>query len=173
MVKALFLDRDGVVNEAARRGEYHLKPEDIRLMPGIQELIRVAREREYFVIVITNQSPIGQGLLTEDQLKSQHAKMHQDLLPEKVDALYYCPHAKDDGCICRKPQPGMLLKAAEELGIDLASSFFVGDNFTDVLAGQAAGCKTVFLNSDQNQDERVKCTPDYVVVHLEEVVRLL
>ncbi|PIR87417.1 MAG: D,D-heptose 1,7-bisphosphate phosphatase [Candidatus Harrisonbacteria bacterium CG10_big_fil_rev_8_21_14_0_10_49_15] len=172
-MKALFLDRDGVISLALPRGVYVLHPEELWLMPEIRELIRAARERDYLVAMISNQSVVGRGMLDLARLELIHAKMHTELLPERLDALYYCPHAPEEGCVCRKPAPGMLLKAAQEHGLHLGDSLFVGDNVTDVLAGTAAGVRTVFLNNAHNAEERRRCQPNHVVDSLGAIIPLL
>ena len=150
--KAVFLDRDGTINEYVG---FLTKPEQFRLLAHVGEAIRKLNEAGWLVIVVTNQPVIARGEITENRLEEIHKKMDTLLGAEGayVDAVYYCPHHPDRGfagerveykidCDCRKPKPGMLLKAAEEYNIDLPSSWMAGDSERDILAGKAAGCHT-------------------------------
>lgn len=149
--KALFLDRDGVINVAAPAGEYITSRVGSRerfvLLPAIIPLIRFARSAGYLIIVVTNQRAVSLGKMTQADLDDIHEYMHELLKAEDadVDAVYACVHGLDDQCECRKPKPGMLIQAAEDLGIDLSESIMVGDHATDMEAGRAAGCKLCLL----------------------------
>ncbi|MDO8516260.1 MAG: HAD family hydrolase [bacterium] len=169
--KALFLDRDGVVCEAMPRGEYLVRQEQFKLVPGIAELVGHAKKKGYLVVVATNQGAIAKDLISIDDLESIHENM-QGLLTG-IDKVYYCPHYTQHNCACRKPKPGMLTQAAADLDIDLTSSVFVGDSNTDIEAGKAAGCKTIFLNNAWNAHELARCSPDVVVDALADVHSLL
>lgn len=144
--KALFLDRDGVINERADQGNYIFIKDDFKLRRGIIELIVRARCMGYMVVVITNQRGVSRGLYTQADLDALHAHMQEELSRHgaSVDAIYVCTHGFDE-CDCRKPKPGMLLRAAEDLHIDLASSIMVGDMPSDIEAGKSAGCATYLL----------------------------
>lgn len=171
--RALFLDRDGVINIATPRGVKVLSPEDFKLAEGIGRLIKAARRKKYTTIVITNQAIIAEGEIKLEQLESIHNKMHK-LLPGMIDKVYICPHNDKDDCDCRKPKPGMLLLAAKDLGLDLGQSIFVGDSDKDVKASRAAGVmKTVFVKNDYNAGELDNCQPDEVVDKLVEIIPLL
>ena len=151
-MKAAFLDRDGTVIELV----HHLTdPADVRLIPGAGAAVRDLRAAGWKVVIITNQSVIGRGKLTVDGLGQVHARMRA-LLAEHdadVDGIYFCPLAptiKDPTVIedvMRKPGPGMLHRAAEEMGLDLARSWMVGDTVSDMLAGRAAGCRTLLVET--------------------------
>ncbi len=153
MNKAVFLDRDGVVNKRAQLGKYVLSQSDFHLLPGVLEALKYAKSKGYLTVLITNQSCVGRGLISEKDLAALHKHL-QKLLTEKgvcfLDAVYFCPHLPTEGCACRKPKPGMLLKASKELGIDLAQSIFVGDFETDLLAGKAANCPTYIIKPEEN-----------------------
>lgn len=144
---AIFLDRDGVINHAPPRGQYIYSGEELRLRPGIPELIKRARSLGYLVVVVTNQRGVDWGLLSLEDLDEIHLKMRARLAEAGalIDAVYCCPHGLEDGCFCRKPQPGMLLRAAADLNIDLAQSLMLGDSKTDMEAGERAGCRTFLL----------------------------
>ncbi|MDO8582382.1 MAG: HAD family hydrolase [bacterium] len=145
--KALFLDRDGVVNVAAPEGDYILSREAFRLQPSIIPLIRFARTAGYLVVVVTNQRGVNLGLMSAGDLDDIHAYMRELLKAQDadVDAIYSCTHGFEDGCVCRKPKAGMLLAAAGDLDIDLSESVMIGDKESDMAAGRAAGCKTNIL----------------------------
>lgn len=148
---ALFLDRDGVINEEVN---YLYKPEDCRLMPGIASLLRTARRAGFFTCVVTNQAGIGRGLYSEDDFHHLMAHIAQELAAEgaSLDAVYFSPDHPVHGVgkyrresEDRKPHPGMLLRAAREHSLDLPRSVLVGDRCTDLLAGHAAGLQSLFL----------------------------
>jgi D-glycero-D-manno-heptose 1,7-bisphosphate phosphatase len=145
MAVALFTDRDGTLIVDER---YPKDPERVSLLPGASDALRTLRARGLRVVVVSNQSGVARGLLTEADVWRVHERMTTLLAASeaKVDAAYYCLHAPDAGCACRKPQPGLLLRAAREHGIDLQRSFLVGDKLSDVEAGRAAGCEAMLLS---------------------------
>lgn len=145
MKRAVFLDRDGVINRAAAEGDYIIRWEDFQFFPGVAEAISSLARAGWSVIVASNQRCVAKGLLTVAQLETIHQKMTAELAKRgaRLDAIYYCPHEIEPACDCRKPMPGMLLTAAREHQIDLASSWMVGNAQSDIEAGQRAGCRTV------------------------------
>jgi D-glycero-D-manno-heptose 1,7-bisphosphate phosphatase len=166
--KALFLDRDGVINVD---GDYvHLR-RDFVFIDGIFDLCRAAREKGYLLIVITNQSGIGRGFYSEQDFRVLMDWVTQRFDDEgaPVDGVYHCPHAPGAGCACRKPKPGMLLQAARERSIDLAASIFIGNTETDMEAGLAAGVgKNVLVTPYRTQTKASHC-----IAGLEEAAGLL
>lgn len=170
--KALFLDRDGVICEAMEHGTDVISPEQFILMPGIMDVIKTAKDMGYVIVVATNQSAVAKGTITEKTLGEIHLKM-QTLLGNNIDKIYYCPHSKTDACDCRKPKPGLLIRAIDELHIDPRKSIMVGDKESDVLAGQAVGCKTVFLDSPIHGHRISECKPDIVIKNLSELLMVL
>ena len=146
MNAAVFLDRDGTLIEEK---SYLTKPEQVRLLPGVPASLARLRAAGFRLIVVTNQSALGRGMMTEADLELVHAEMLRQLRDAGValDAIYHCPLApttKDDSAIehpDRKPGPGMLLRGASEHGVDLAKSWMVGDSVRDLLAGRNAGCR--------------------------------
>ncbi len=144
--KALFLDRDGVINESPGAGRYVLSRADFRLRPAIIPLMRFARAAGYLIVVVTNQRAVSRGFLTIAGLEDIHAHMRELLAAEgvSIDAIYSCMHGFDE-CECRKPKPGMFFDAAHDLDVDLKESVMVGDHDTDIAAGTAAGCKLCLL----------------------------
>ncbi|WP_270983326.1 D-glycero-alpha-D-manno-heptose-1,7-bisphosphate 7-phosphatase [Campylobacter helveticus] len=150
MKKALFLDRDGVINVDKK---YVHKIEDFEFCEGIFKLCRIFTQKNYLIFVITNQSGIARGYYGEKDFATLSAFMCEEFAKKGIliNKIYHCPHL--EGCECRKPKPGMFLKAYEEFDIDRENSFFIGDNLTDMQAGLKAGLKKLYLiNSTQNGD---------------------
>ena len=144
---AVFLDRDGTLIEDQG---YPRDAARVRLLPGVSAALRGLRDAGFSLVVVGNQSGIGRGIITEDEARAVHDRF-VDLLAEaeiELDGVKYCPHAPWEDCACRKPSPALLLEAADELGIDPAASFMVGDKCSDVEAGRRAGCRTVQFGSD-------------------------
>jgi len=155
MTRAAFLDRDGVINRKAPEGQYVTRWKDFHVLPGVIEGIAQLNRAGFSVIVVTNQRCVAKGLLTEAELKKLHQRMSDHLaqVGATIDAIYYCPHELESPCRCRKPAPGMLLEAAHSRGLDLATSWMIGDSDIDILAGKNAGCRTARL-SMKNQPEK-------------------
>lgn len=161
MAKAVFLDRDGVINRKALEGEYVTCWDDFHFLPGVAEGVALLNRASFSVIVVTNQRCIAKGLLSTDELEEMHKRMTASLARAgaNIDAIYYCPHEMEPTCDCRKPAPGMLLNAARARGIELPSSWMIGDSDIDVEAGRNAGCKTVRLLAEaESRDEAVRGT---------------
>ena len=184
MTCAVFLDRDGVINEVVYFPEFGildspLNPKQFRLLPGVVEAVQVFNRVGLKVIVVSNQPAVAKGKMTEEAFEKVRRKMAR-LLEKKgahVDAEYYCfhhPRAKEakyrEDCECRKPKPGLMLRAARDFGLDLSKCYVVGDGLTDVKAGRAVGCKTILIGSLKcdlcrlMESERVK--PDLIVSSL-------
>lgn len=144
-VKAVFLDRDGVIN-VYLPGDYVKTPDELVLLPGVPEAVRALNKAGYPVFVISNQQGVAKGLMTPEDLTVVSKTLEDRLaaLGATITRSYYCPHASGS-CDCRKPKPGMLLRAAEEYGIDLSTSVFIGDTETDAEAARAAGVGRFFL----------------------------
>ena len=144
MTKAVFLDRDGVINQKARDGGYVTRWEDFHFLPGVTEGIHRLNRAGFQAIVVTNQRCVAKGLLSDIELKDLHRRMSGELARggARIEAIYYCPHEVEPACSCRKPAPGMLLEAARAHGIDLSISWMIGDSDADIQAGKSAGCKT-------------------------------
>jgi D-glycero-D-manno-heptose 1,7-bisphosphate phosphatase len=145
--RAVFFDRDGVLNEAVVRDGVPHPPEsidDVRIVAGASDAVRDVREAGWLAIVVTNQPDIARGSTTLERVEAINAAIAGQL---GIDAVYMCPHDDADACECRKPKPGLLFEAARERGIDLARSVLVGDRAKDIASGRAAGCVTIFLDN--------------------------
>lgn len=147
--KAVFIDKDGTL---VRNVPYNVEPERIALAPNAVEAIGELAGRGYRIIVVSNQPGAALGLFPEEALRAVAQKL-QELLPF-LDAFYYCPHAPQMGCGCRKPAPGMLERAARERGVELSASWMVGDILDDVEAGRRAGCRTILLDNGNETEWR-------------------
>lgn len=160
--KAIFLDRDGTIIEDVG---YLNNPQDIKFIPGSIEAIKKLNEAGYKVIIITNQAGVARGLIIENMLQTLDKTIQKELLNggAQIDAIYYCPHHAEHGhypykqeCGCRKPEPGMILKAAKDHNIDLSQSWMIGDKKSDIEAGQAAGTKTILVLTGQGKEHKDK-----------------
>jgi D-glycero-D-manno-heptose 1,7-bisphosphate phosphatase len=155
--RAVFLDRDGVICEDVN---YITTPSQVKLIPGVGSAINLLNDIGLKVVVVSNQSGVARGYLTED-VKKVNQKMINELGGScHIDAIYYCPHHPEMGnntykkdCDCRKPNPGMLKIAAQDFDLDLEQSFMIGDKIDDVLTGYRAGCETILVLTGKGQDE--------------------
>ena len=150
--RAVFLDRDGTL---IRDVGYLSDPWGVELLPGVIQALGLLRKKGLALVLASNQSGVGRGLFTERDLDRIHDRLIATLAEGgiRLDGAYYCPHAPWDLCECRKPLPRMLHQAAQELGLDLAQSFMVGDKLSDMAAGRRAGCRTVLLLSDVSKPD--------------------
>lgn len=172
---AVFLDRDGVLTEER---SYITSIDNLRIFPYAAECIKQIHQKGYLAVVITNQSGVARGLLTEDALQEMNVHLMEET---GVDAVFYCPHHPEGrvsryakNCRCRKPETGLFEKACREYDIDMTNSYMVGDRASDILAGQKAGLKTVLLESGygtKGLEREVK--PNYVFGDLRDVVGIL
>jgi D-glycero-D-manno-heptose 1,7-bisphosphate phosphatase len=150
--RAVFLDRDGVINANLERDGRPVAPTtlaEFRILPGVGDAVRRLKERGYLVIVVTNQPDVANGLTERATVEAMHDVIRARL---RVDDIKTCFHNDAAGCECRKPKPGLILTAAAEHGIDLPGSYVVGDRWRDVAAGRAAGCSTIFIDYGYKQD---------------------
>src|SRR4051794_14156813 len=172
MRSAVFLDRDGVINRnEVRRGRPYSPEslEDFVILPGVPDAVAALRAAGFLVIVVTNQPDVGAGKVSRALVDAMHDRVRREL---GVDDIEVCYHVDSDGCTCRKPKPGMLLRAAEKHGIALDRSFMVGDRWRDVDAGRAVGCRTVFVDYDYESEPRPQ-HPDLIVRSLPEAVSFM
>src|SRR5215208_2104563 len=169
MSRAIFLDRDGPLVQPRH---YRSRREDLLVYEGVPEELRRLRQAGFRLVVITNQSGLAHGYFGTEDLDRMHEHLRAELFRAGVaiDAIYFCPHHPEGrvvelaiSCDCRKPQPGMLLRAADELGLELTRSWFIGDILDDVEAGNRAGCRTILVDlGTERSPERPTRRPDYV-----------
>ena len=166
--RAVFLDRDGVLNAAVvRDGRPYSPPsaEALELLPGVRAALDELKRAGFVLLVVTNQPDVGRGKQTREAVEGIHARLRTEL---PVDAIYSCYHDDADQCACRKPAPGLLLEGAREWGVDVGASFMVGDRWRDIEAGQNAGCKTVWI--DRGYAEKQPQGQDFRAESLREAV---
>ena len=176
---AVFLDRDGTINQEIG---YVTRPEDIQLIDGVGQALRRLRAAGYLLVVVTNQACLAKGMLDESVLREIHNSLESLLAEEavKLDGIYFCGD-HPDGTVDkypkqsdrRKPAPGMLLEAAEELGIDLSKSWMVGDSAGDVQAGSGVGCRTILLTPSPQAPEQDDVPADFTATNLLEAAEII
>lgn len=139
------MDRDGVINKD--RPDYVKSWSEFEFLPGSLDALKILTLNGYRIIVVTNQSVINRGMVTEAGLQSIHEKMTGAVTSHggSIEAIYYCPHAPEDGCDCRKPAPGLIYRAQADYGLDLSDTCMIGDSLKDILCAQSAGCGSVIL----------------------------
>ncbi len=180
-MRAVFLDKDGTLIEDV---PYNVDPQQIKLTSGAIEGLLLLQQAGYKLIVITNQSGVARGYFQESALVAVEERLRQLLATEGIYLadFYYCPHHPDGvvrefaiACECRKPAPGLLLRAAGEHKIDLRSSWFVGDILNDVEAGLCAGCKTILIDNGNETEWELSAqrTPDFIVTDLMEAAQVI
>ena len=164
--RAVFLDRDGVINRAIVRNGLPYGPdvpEELEILPGVREALMRLREAGFRLVVVTNQPDVARGTRDRQAVEDMNASLAATL---PLDDIRVCYHDDRDHCACRKPKPGLLLDAAREAGLELDASFMVGDRWRDVDAGRNAGCTTIFV--DHGYSERRPDAPDATVGSLPE-----
>ena len=172
VTRAVFLDRDGVLNANVERDGRPVAPtrlEDFRLLPGVAASVKRLKAAGFLIVVATNQPDIANGRSTWNLLNAMHDVLCKSVA---IDDIRVCPHVDTDGCECRKPRAGMLLSAAVTHGIELGKSYMVGDRWRDIYAGRAAGCCTILLSRDDLSGS-TNCQPDFVAATLHEAVDVI
>ncbi len=189
MKKAIFLDRDGVINENVKD---LIREEQVKLLPNVAQAIKKINQNNFLCVVVTNQPIVAKGFCTLEDINEINKKILQEIKKQEpsaqIEAFYICPHHPEKGfegevpelkinCDCRKPKPGMLRKAAAEYAIDLEQSWMIGDSKSDITAGKAAGCKTILLQSGggsgAKQEQNITTKPDANKEDLLEAVEFL
>jgi len=171
--RAVFLDRDGVINRPLEKDRKPYPPtslNEFEILPGVAEACRQLKEAGYLLIVATNQPDVGRGTLPQSTVEAIHAFLCRQLPIDRVEVCYDSGRGESE-CDCRKPRPGMLLRAARDLGIDLAQSWMVGDRWRDIACGQAAGCRTIFIHL--GYAEELRRTPDFRVRSLLDAAQII
>lgn len=153
MNKAIFLDRDGTINVEVN---YLHECEKLRLIPGVVKALKLLKKQGYKLIVISNQSGVGRGYFTYDDVVKVNEYLNEVLRKDgtEIDAFYCCPHTEEDNCDCRKPKTGLYKKAVKEHDIDITNSYMVGDKVSDILAADEMGCGYGLLLSGHDIDEK-------------------
>lgn len=165
--RAVFLDRDGVLNEPILRDGRPYPPSglhELTLVPDAEAALARLKQCGFFLVVVTNQPDVARGTSTQADVERIHRHLASHL---PLDDFFTCYHDDSDGCDCRKPLPGLLVKAAAQYGIDLARSYMVGDRWRDIDAGSAAGCRTVLIDRHYNE-RKSEAKPDCIVESLAE-----
>lgn len=170
MHRAVFLDRDGVLNRVFLQadGKTHppASPQDLEVLPGVLDFCLSLHRAGFLLIVVTNQPDVARGTQRLEVVEAINMELRR-LLP--LDDIRVCYHDEADNCPCRKPKPGMLLEAGLDWGLEFLTSFMVGDRWTDVEAGRRAGCKTVLVHAAISEERR--CQPDFQAASLQEAER--
>jgi len=173
MEKVVFLDRDGTISKDSVN---HIKSwEEFHFLPNAKQGLKQLHQHGYNVIIITNQSVIARKMVTLAELDFIHRKMIQEIEAAggKIKTIYFCPHHPDDGCSCRKPNPGLLLRAIQEHAINPKQSYMVGDRIMDVEVGKVVECKTILIENEQGLSElqHSRMKPDYIAHDLVDVAQ--
>lgn len=173
MKKAVFLDRDGVIN--VDKG-YVCKVKDFEFIEGAVNALKKLHNSGYILVIVTNQSGIGRGYFTEEDFQTVNRHM-LNLFDEegiKISKVYFCPHSPKEDCSCRKPNPKFIKDAEMELGIDLKKSYVIGDKTADIKSGADVGCKTILVQTGKGgEDECYEIMPDFTAKDLYSAVKLI
>jgi D-glycero-D-manno-heptose 1,7-bisphosphate phosphatase len=171
--RAVFLDRDGVINRALEREAKPYPPRSLaefEILSDVTAACAILKQAGFLLVVVTNQPDVGRGTLKQEIVETIHAEMCRQLPIDRVEVCYH-PGQGAPECDCRKPKPGMLLRAARELGIALAQSWMVGDRWRDIDCGHAAGCRTIFI--DRGYAEELRQKPDFSAGNLAEAADII
>jgi histidinol-phosphate phosphatase family protein len=177
-MKAVFLDRDGVINE--EREDYVKSWDEFTWIKGTKEAIKELNLAHLLVVVVTNQSSIGRGIVSPTVVENIHEKIQKELeeIGAWIDAFYYCPALPEEGSPFRKPQPGMLLQAQRDYQIELGNSYLIGDSLSDIETGYKVGCKTILVLTGKGKDQLANMTlkmvrPHIIAQDLSEAVKII
>jgi histidinol-phosphate phosphatase family protein len=162
MYPAIFLDRDGVLIE--NKSDYVLDWSQVKIIPEAIHALSLPLIKNYKIVIVTNQSAVGRGLITLEDAAEINHKLVRLIHSHggQVDSVYMCPHRPEDGCLCRKPMPGLLLQAAKELTLDLERSWMIGDAWSDIQAGQ----NTILLRTGRGAEQLIQSRPENITSHL-------
>ena len=169
--KAVFLDRDGVINRAVVRDGKPFPPaglHDFEILPGVEAALQMLREQGFWLCVVTNQPDVARGTQDRSVVEAMHDHLRNRL---PLDAFQVCYHDDSDACNCRKPKPGLLLEAAAENAISLTDSYMIGDRWRDIDCGYSANCTTIFI--DRGYREALRGQPHFRASDLEDAARII
>jgi len=173
MRSAVFLDRDGVINEIVLRNGALSAPyavSEFKILDGVREAMRLLKTHGFLRVVVTNQPDLGRGRLREQDLTEIHDLMRQEL---EIDAVYICPHSHDGECQCKKPMPGMVHAATKDHGVDLSKSWLVGDRWRDIHLAKRTGIRSILIGTAATRLDTIPMTPDHTATNLLEAVRII
>jgi D-glycero-D-manno-heptose 1,7-bisphosphate phosphatase len=171
--RAVFLDRDGVINRALTREGKPYPPTSLsgfEILPGVSQACTQLKAAGFLLIVATNQPDVGRGTMKQETVETIHRFMCEQLPIDRVEVCYHAGQGQSD-CDCRKPRPGMLIQAARELELDLSQSWMVGDRWRDIDCGRAAGCRTIFIECGYREELRQE--PDFRTKDLLSAVEII
>lgn len=170
-VSAVFLDRDGVIN--VNEPEYVHRKEDFKFTEGAIHALKKLSKSNYKIIIVTNQSGIGRGYFTLKDFKKLNSWMLNELKKNnvRIDRVYYCPHKPEDECFCRKPKPGLILKAVKDFNINLSKSWLIGDDVKDIILGRSLNIKTIKIG--KKMPKQLKLEPNYYAKNLLEAINII
>ncbi len=157
MPRAVFIDRDGVI---CQNRKDHVKDwREFRFLPGALDALARLAQTDLRIVIVTNQAVINRGIIPAETVEEIHRRMVSaiEAAGGRVDGVFYCPHRPDEGCSCRKPQPGLLLQAAERLALDLPGSYLIGDAEADMQAGRAVGCRRFLVLTGRGRRQLLRC----------------
>lgn len=166
------LDRDGTLNVEKH---YLSDPGELELMPGVAEGLKLLRSHGFRLVVISNQSGIGRGIVSRDVVEAIHARLRELLRRQGVelDGIYYCPHSPEQNCSCRKPNPAMIYQAAKDLDFNPGESFVVGDKRSDVEMGKQANAVTILVLTGHGKQQSMSESPDFVAEDFREAAAII
>jgi D-glycero-D-manno-heptose 1,7-bisphosphate phosphatase len=151
MNKAIFLDRDGVINQVTLQNGKPHPPKNLRelkLLPKVTDALKILKDEDFFLFVITNQPDVSRGAISRSEVEEINQFLRNSL---PIDDIFTCYHDDYDNCDCRKPKPGSILRLANQYNITIDKSFMIGDRWRDIEAGASAGCRTIFVDYDYNE----------------------
>jgi D-glycero-D-manno-heptose 1,7-bisphosphate phosphatase len=169
--KAVFLDRDGVLNNIIIKDGLPYSPskyEELKILPGVKDSIKKLKKMEFLCIMVTNQPDVARGKIEKEIVVKMNNYLSKTL---DLDDTFVCFHDDVDKCKCRKPKPGLILEATQKWNINLSKSYMIGDRWKDIDAGALSGCKTIFINN--NYKEKIKSQPNFTCENLLKAVNLI
>ncbi len=177
-MKAIFLDRDGVINKYPGDKKYVTTWRNFRFLPRVKKAIAILQKNNFKLFIISNQAGVGKGIFSQQALDTITKNMLRKIEESggKIDGVYYCVHPPEMNCSCRKPRPGLLRRAAKTLRINLKGTFFIGDTIRDVNTAKAVGCKSILVLSGKERLSNRKnwdAQPDFIFKNLYEAARFI
>jgi len=172
-LRAIFLDRDGVVNRAIVRGDKSYSPnslDEFEILPGVKETCALFKKAGYVLVIATNQPDVGRGIILQSIIEEMHSFLSQHLPIDHIEVCYH-PGGELSSCDCRKPNSGMLVRAASKLGLDLKQSWMIGDRWSDIECGHLAGCRTILIGDGYKETLRI--LPDFQAPSLRETAAFI